>query len=337
MTFRILATLLKAIILFMLVASFVFSASVGFFIWKQPQVASDLISNLIPTPTHVPVKIKGIAVIGDSQSDEYQGDDRRGGTFYGNTFNWVELLAEHRGLNFGKWGKYEEPRRLGYEFNWARTGATAYSIIAGGQSAGVAEQVKKGKVNIVVFYIGANDFSPFITKDGYQQIYDGSITDANLTEKVNDVVANITTAVEIIKKSGDVQIIIIKVPDWGEHIAIKIAFPLPDRRARVTQAIDEVNHKLELLASQNNFIILDLDALYPRLVDNRLKVGSKKMELLLLNDDPRNIFLEDGVHTGTVFNGLVANEIIGILNGSFGAHIRPFSNKELVDNAGIID
>src|SRR5215208_170589 len=43
----------------------------------------------------------GIGILGDSNSDEYQADDGRGGKYNATTLNWVELLVRDRGLNFG--------------------------------------------------------------------------------------------------------------------------------------------------------------------------------------------------------------------------------------------
>src|SRR5262245_53914065 len=94
---------------------------------------------------NTPAVTAGIGILGDSFSDEYQADDARGGLYSKTTLNWVEQLALTRGLNFGKWGTWGEPRRTGYEYNWARSGATADSMITSGQHTGLAKQVAEGK------------------------------------------------------------------------------------------------------------------------------------------------------------------------------------------------
>ena len=327
----------KYFILAVLITSFFVLVGLGIFVWTKPQVASEIISNLIPAPAVRPLKIKGIAVLGDSQSDEYHGNDARGGIFSSNTLNWVELLSKYRKINFGSWGYYGETRRIGYEYNWARTGATSYSMVVSGQAEGVAKQVESGEVNVAIIYIGANDFSPFIGDSGYTQIYNGSITDEEIIAKVNDIVANITSSGEIIQKGGNAKIVIVKVPDWGKHIGIQIAFPNPEQRDRVTNAIKSVNKKIDNLADKNGYVTLDPDIAYSNLVESGLKVGDHKMQMFLLNNDPKNVFLEDGVHLGTVANGLFANEIINLLNNRFATKISPFSNKELFENAGIYE
>ncbi len=71
--------------------------------------------------------IGGIGVLDDSYSDEYQ--------FYppnrAVARNWVEILAETRELNFGRFDTRSrgEPRNQGHEYNWARSGATTDNLI----------------------------------------------------------------------------------------------------------------------------------------------------------------------------------------------------------------
>src|SRR4051794_25646180 len=98
----------------------------------------------------------GIGVLGDSYSDEYQ--------FYppdrSTARNWVEILAETRGLNFGRFSAEGrgEPRNGGYEYNWARSDATTETLISAGQHTGLAAQVARGEVDLVIVFIGGNDF-----------------------------------------------------------------------------------------------------------------------------------------------------------------------------------
>src|SRR5436305_2608320 len=96
----------------------------------------------------------GIGVLGDSYSDEYR--------FYppdrSTARNWVEILAGTRGLDFGPYAEESrgEPRNRGYAFNWARSDATSEDMIRTGQHTGLAAQVARGEVGIVVLFIGGN-------------------------------------------------------------------------------------------------------------------------------------------------------------------------------------
>src|SRR5687768_11788563 len=77
----------------------------------------------------------GVGVLGDSYSDEYQ--------FYpphrARARNWVEILAETRGIDFGAFSLADRgaPRHAGYANNWARSGATTANAIAEGQHTGL--------------------------------------------------------------------------------------------------------------------------------------------------------------------------------------------------------
>lgn len=199
------------ILVILLVITFVLVTSV---VYIYPQTAISFIQkHFVPTPTIAQKEMSGMGILGDSQSDEYRADDNRGANFPSTTHNWVEVLVNERGINVGEWGIWNEPRRSGYAYNWARTGATAASMIESGQHIGLAEQVKNGQVNVVVIYIGANDFSPYITEDGYEAIYNETLSEAQIESKINRFIADVTTAINVIQAAGETQIILVTVPD----------------------------------------------------------------------------------------------------------------------------
>lgn len=305
---------------------------------RAPERVISLVEQFIPEATPTPIQLKGVAVIGDSTSDEYRGDDSRGLTYAPTTLNWVELLEKYRHLNFGPWGSWGEPRRTGYAYDWARTGATVNSMLESGQDIGVAKQVREGKVNLVIIAIGANDYAPYITPDGYDAIYNGSVTDEQILRKNNRVVADITTAVDTIRKNGNVPILLFKIPDWGKHLGIKVAFPLPDRRQRVSDTIESVNTALEKVATERGIRTLDPNTFYDTQFvgkEEDLAVGTVKLNAFLPGDDPHSLFLDDGIHLGTLGNGLYANFIIAALRQYYALPIKPFSAAELTSIAGL--
>src|SRR5690606_2250705 len=77
-----------------------------------------------------------LGAIGDSLTDEY--DDQDFGAY---ARNWLELLVEERGVEVGPTaaqagqpgGTWGEPRRTGYQENWARSGADTDAAVAQGQ------------------------------------------------------------------------------------------------------------------------------------------------------------------------------------------------------------
>lgn len=319
--------------------SFILLLSGITFIYYSPKTVVALIEKFIPSEEEVtPLTIKGVGIIGDSLSDEYRGDDSRGLTYASTTLNWVEQLQRFRNVNFGQWDSWGEPRRTGYEYNWSRTGATVNSMFISGQVKGVAEQVKKGKINVVIIYIGANDFAPYITPDGYDAIYNGSISDEDLLRKKNRLVADITTAVEIIRNAGKVKILLITIPDWSNHLGIRAAFPLPSERERVSNLIHATNTDLEQMAAERGVATVDPNIFYQDLYakgSDEIILEGKRFNAILPSNDPHSVFLDDGVHAGTILNGLFANYIIKAVNTKLGVSLRPFSAKEIIMHAGL--
>jgi lysophospholipase L1-like esterase len=329
----------KFFCIFILCVISIAAAAVAWFTYKQPQEVISVLETLVPSITPVPVHMNGITVLGDSQSDEYRADDNRGSNYPATTMNWVELLAQKRNVNFGTWGKWDDPRRTGYEYNWARTGATSRSMIESGQHTGAAEQIKDGKVNVVVVFIGANDFSPYITQDGYEAIYNGRVSDAQKLSKMNRILADLKTAITVLKQAGPVKILLVKIPDWGIHPGVNAAFPIPDQKAQVTNFINQTNDEIDKLAKEEDLETFDINQFYADLLyrsnDNKLTVDAVPLETLLLNNDPKNIYLDDGVHLGTAVNGFLANAILAKLNLMITNPVKPFTQKEIREAAGL--
>jgi lysophospholipase L1-like esterase len=318
----------KVSLFFVLIMSFVTVLLLGLLVFYRPTSLIELLQQFQPSPTQTPFTIKGVGVIGDSQSDEYRADDRRGSTYASTTMNWVELLAKYRKVDFGEWGLWEEPRRTGYAYNYARSGATANSMIISGQHIGVAQQVKDGNVNLVIIYIGSNDFAPYITNDGYQAIYDGSISRAEILRKENILVANIKTAIDTIRDAGNAKILLIKIPDWGNHIGVQIS-----------NVINETNNQLEILAKTYSIPTIDPNDFYKTINEsngkNGVEIAGETFTRVIPSDDPHSLVLDDGVHPGTVMNGLFANYVMRALNTNIGTSLKPFSQKEIFSAAGL--
>jgi lysophospholipase L1-like esterase len=333
------ADIIKAAVFIVLVLSFLALIVIAYLFLNQPQFVRNVLDELTPTVTPTPMQIKGIGVIGDSQSDEYRADDNRGLTYASTTLNWVEILANNRKLPFGEWGEYEEPRRTGYSYNFARSGATTTSMLESGQHSGVSQLVRAGKVNLVVIYIGANDFAPFVSDDGYEPIYYDNLADIDVKRKVNRLVADIRTAVDTVHAGGEVRMLIVGVPDWGKHLPIQIAFPLPDKRERVTRAVSDVNSQLRRLASEYKAGFADPNAFFDDITQRRknaeIQVGDQTITQALPSDNPRNAFLEDSIHPGTVLQGLFANYLIQNMNSQLGTSVRLLSDQEILDSAGL--
>jgi lysophospholipase L1-like esterase len=299
-------------------------------------------ANLTPpfkvNPQLAPKAIVGVGVLGDSGSDEYRADDNRGGKYAATTLNWVEQLAKSRGLNFGEWGTWGEPRRTGFEYNWARSGARAQNLID--QAPGLAQQVAQGKVSHVILYIGANDFH--IENGTYQEIYDGSLSDSDVQKKVETIIRDITQATNTELAAGPVKMVIVNLADAGKSAAALKKYPDPARRKRVTDAIAATNLGIEQMAQEKGIPVADLDAfsisLLSRLDENyNLHVGDALIQFLTRGNDPYHLQLDDySGHPSTVCSGLLANAVfVEPFNLYYQTGIAPLSDNEILENAGI--
>lgn len=284
--------------------------------------------------------VGGFGILGDSGSDEYRADDRRGGDYASVTLNWMEQLVLKRGLNFGPWGTWDEPRRTGYKYNWARTGATVEEMILLGQHTGLAEQVANGEVSHVFIWIGSNDFATW--NGTYQEIYQGELSEAELQTKLDGLIADITLAVDTVLNAGDAQIIIMSIGDIGMLPDKNAEYPDRAKRERVSQAIKQVNEGIERLAEARGIGAADaaevIQALLARIDKNgRLIVGEVPINYGEKSDDPHYLWLGDGVgHAGTVASGLLANSLfVEPFNKKYDLNLAPLSDQEILEVAGL--
>ena len=282
----------------------------------------------------------GIGIMGDSDSDEYRADDARGGQYAATTLNWMEQLVKSRGLNFGIWGSWGEPRRIGFEYNWARTGATARTLITSGQHTGLAQQVSSGKVSHVVLWIGSNDFH---LKNGpYAEIYNGTLSGPALDAKLNGIVTDINTAIDTILRAGKVEMVVVTIADQGASYEALLLFPDAVKRQRVTNAINTVNARLINSVVGRGIIVVDSNQIQKAVfsgVDSQgyLNFGGQKIYTLQKGNDPYHLQLGDNIgHPGTVLSGILANSIfVEPFNREFGMCVPSLSNEEILRNAGI--
>lgn len=294
----------------------------------------------VPKPLSDQQILRGIAVLGDSFYDEYRGSDLRGGDYADVTFNLVELLVKLRGLNFGQFGDWGFPRRVGYEFNWAHSGDTSTDLIRNGQHLGAAKQVREGKVSFVFIGIGANDFNPHYGDD-YAQIYSGEMTDAQLTRKIDRAVANVTLAVDTVLAARPQGVAMTLFTQMSMDPKLPENYPDPQGRQRVIQAVDEINQRLREMAAERGVVVLDQnrfgeDVILPNLKNGYFSFGRAQIDFLNNGDAPVHARLLDGQHIGTVISGLCANYyFIEMLNTHFHTNIEPLSEEEILSSAGL--
>ncbi len=269
-----------------------------------------------------PLKVGGIGVLGDSYSDEYQ--------FYppdrSRARNWVEILARSRGLDFGPFSADDRglPRRQGYAYNWARSDATTVDMIAEGQHAGLAEQVARGDVGLVVVFIGGNDLIHAL------QSPDPA---GALVGLVPRMTANLRVALDtILGASPEVRVVLATVPDICHLPEFRRAIEDGDLSTELVDAYSAAlrtyNSGIKGLAFAPSRILrialLDLD-LTARLADalapDHIMVGGRKIDRLIPSNAPDHFFLADERHSGTVGQALMAKLTLEAIKAKFGADL----------------
>lgn len=270
----------------------------------------------------------GIGVMGDSYCDEYQFYPPHRDT----ARNWVEILAETRGLNFGRFSVVSrgEPRNQGYEYNWARSDATTESLLASGQHTGLAAQVARGEVSIVFVFIGGNDFIHAMqTPDPV----------GTLRRTLPRAIANYRTAVETVRNaSPGVKLVLSTLPD----IRDLPEFAVPIREGRIpvavadefTAGMREFNGRVrELAASDPNLALSDFERfvrvanlLTPRTVP----IAGVQLDRREPSDALGHFWLADQRHPGTLAHSLLARLALEVLNTRFGMNLPPLRDPEVL-------
>jgi hypothetical protein len=272
-----------------------------------------------------------VGVLGDSYSDEYQfyEPDRSTGR------NWVEILAATRGFDFGEFrtATREEPRREGYEYNWARSDATTDDLLASGQHTGLASQVASGAVSTVVIFIGGNDFIHAL---------ESSEPLLGLARVLPRALVNYRIALEtILDASPGVRVVAVTVPDIRELPM----FQEDSRSGRLTRevldaystALKEYNKQIRNLARvRERVAVADFDMMAK--VGNRLNkryayIAGRRLERLRGENDLDHLFLADQRHLGTIGQGLMAQLIVNAMNVRFSAGVPPLTDREIAGYA----
>ncbi len=283
-----------------------------------------------------------IGFMGDSTIDEYRGSDNRGGSFANVTYNWMEQLVRRRFVYSGVFQNWPEPRRLGYEYNWARSASTAQSLLDEGQPQGLAAQVAAGEIDVVVMAVGDQDFAPY-NANGYAPIYNGTLTDAQVTAKVNGIIANYTTAVDTVlnARTPHVPMVVTTIADFNlsPQVLTNPQFSDPVKRQRVEDALTATNDGIKAMAAERGLPVFDAPAFSLNLAalapTGLLTLDSVTIDLTRDGDNPHDGTLSDHIHAGTVLEGMIANEYIRLINTLIDPDIPLLSNQEILGIAGL--
>lgn len=296
------------------------------------------------TRTNTPAPAMRIAIIGDSTLDEYRANDNRGGAYASTTRNPVELLVTLRSVNAGAWGTRAEPRRSGYEYNWARSGDTSLQAL-NNQAPGVVAQLQAGQVTHVLIMIGLNDFAPWGLAPS-PDIYSGALSGATLTSRLNTISDRISQTARTVNNAAPGRVLLVSVQDYL-YLQVLPDYEMsiysdPVKRQRIRDAIAYVNARIQAQAATDGIAYLDYNAgmvaelTARRSGSNDFTVGGQVIDANVRGDEPHHILLGDTyMHPGTAYNGLAANLFMAGLNSAFGAGLAPLTDSEILAAAGL--
>ncbi len=275
-----------------------------------------------------------VGALGDSYTDEYK--------FYppdqSRARNWVEILAATRHMNFGAFSNASRgaPRNQGFAFNWALYGATSSDMVQS-ELPGLAAQVAAGQVQYAWIFVGGNDFLYFLRDVATGQVPADQVT-ATLAQVEAQASANLKTAVgTLLAANPDVKLVVATVPDVALLPAVQALANTPQAQALLSatsQAIAQYNGTIAAAAADNSRVALaDLSGLSAQLAQSpggTASYGGTTIDLTTPGDNYHDFFLADGIHVGTVVQGIIADAFINAIDSRFGAAVAPLTPQQIV-------
>jgi hypothetical protein len=277
-----------------------------------------------------------VGALGDSYTDEYR--------FYppdrSRARNWVEILSATRGVSFGRFITHSRgnPRDQGFAFDWALEGATSNDM-ARDQLPGLAAQVARGRVRYAWVFIGGNDFLYLLRSLATGRVApDQALTALGQVE--SQVETNFTLAVNtLLAANPKVKLVVSTVPDVSLLPLVRTGAAFIPGAGPVIQAAGQQIQKYNTLirdtaAGNSRVALVDLAAITSQLSSaaraGRVRFGGTVIDLDRPGDDFHHFFLADGIHAGTVGQGLIAAGFIRAVDARFGAHIMPLAPRQIV-------
>lgn len=282
----------------------------------------------LPTITKEATALVGLAIIGDSTQDEYAAPENGRPAV-----NWAEHLALS-GLPLGAWQSNPEPRRNGFAYNWARSGATSAQALAS-QAPGVVAQIQSGQVSHVLIQVGINDFNSGLAAS----IYAGPNIDYGALNHIADnilatagQVAAVAPGRVIVAATQDYLLLnLVPNPEYGY-------FTNPDGIARSIAAAAYMNERIRTNLPAGA-IWFDFNAAMAANVNAHrsgdiLLLDGQLVQIRTRGSGPLNGFINDPyMHPETAISGLYAQVYIAEMNAVWGLNLSPLTDAEVMARA----
>ena len=289
----------------------------------------------LPTIHNTPAQLGPIGTLGDSYTDEYR--------FYppdrSQARNWVEILHTLRGVTFGPYTTQNRggSREQGFAYNWARSDATSTTMVQD-QLPGLAAQAAKGEIRYASIFIGGNDFLGLADAVGAGQIAPADIP-AALAQTATTLITNVETSVStLLAANPNVRVAVWTLPDVTiTPIAQAEAAGNPDAQALfagINAATAEYNTFVKSLGTNPRIAVVDLAGVVSKALatstNGTITFGGQTINLVVPGDDYHNFFLADGLHAGTVAQGIIADTFVEAIDAKFGDQLFPVTEPEII-------
>jgi lysophospholipase L1-like esterase len=235
------------------------------------------------------------------------------------------LTAPYTGQPWGAAGDQSWAQQLaaqGYKHlsidNLAVAGTPSASLLAQGQDTAAAALVAEGAVHYAVLIVGANDVEAHL----------GDFLQGNPAPFVQDVVANVETALTTVAAAGDVRLAVGTVPDVTLTPSFRQLIPPGSPlQQEIAGAIAAANVQIETFAASQGIPVIDLAGL-GRLAEAPLVVGGVPVP---------DFYAPGGFHPATVPQGLLGNAVLEAFAAAYDPRIARFrlTDQQLLDEAGV--
>lgn len=287
-----------------------------------------------------PAQIGGLGAIGDSLTDEYAEET------YDYAASWFEQLVEYRGIDAGPTaadahqpgGTWGEPRRTGYQYNWARWGATTQDAIDTGQHTGLASLVDPNQITHAMIWIGVND----ILVGHYGPIALGTYTDEQIEAIIQQFATNLEVILDI-AEATDVNLVVANVVDIGFCPFLR-GYYGPVGRQRVQEVYAQMNQRVDRISRARELPLVDTFGLWNTIFGTHqspnvnLVIGNQRIRLdgcdSGANDLPDRAWVDDCIHPHTTIQGIHANVFTEAFNWAYDTQLGLFSEEEILAHRG---
>lgn len=276
-----------------------------------------------------------VGALGDSYTDEYRfyPPDRSAAR------GWVEILAATQRADFGPFAARGrgEPRNGGFALNWARSDAESPDVVDL-QLPGLARQVATGRVKYAWVFMGGNDFLHYAQRLAVTPPASSDALAADVQRIAATAAENFDRSVlTLLAADPRVRLVVATVPTFRNLPIFRPFAGLPgagEAAAVIEQGLLAYNDHIRAVAASSGRIALaDLATLYGPVSGGDVAAvpfDGITVDLVNPGNAPRNFFLADGLHVGTIGQGLIADAFLAAIRTEFGARVAPLTPGQIV-------